>query len=224
MTEEKSGESPAWDGDRNPGQPIFGVVDLLRPNRIAGWAVDRRDSAAAVTVEIWREGLRVAAVRADRLRPDLVSGGVGGGHYGFAADIDPPIEPGFEFTVTARARTADGAEAMLGRSTPKQGKADADRRLAERMFDEILRLKADVAALAGRDSRAQEIGRIQATLDQIEVVQARIDASIASWDARAPGEARTGLRIVGLGAIAIALGALGAGAWSLLGGGAGGLR
>lgn len=216
MTKDKPVENTASGGDQKPGERIYGVIDLLRTNRIAGWAVDRRDSAAVVSVEIWRENARVATVRADRLRPDLVSGGVGGGHYGFAADIDPPIEPGFEFTVTAKARAADGAETVLGRGALKEGKASADRRLAERTFGEVSRLKADVAALAARGSCAEEIGRIQSVLDQIEVTQVRLDASIASCGAKAPNEARAGLRIVAMGAIVIALGALGAGAWSLL--------
>jgi len=216
VTQNTPAEDPASDDGRKPGQRVFGVVDLLRPNRIAGWAVDRSDSAAIVSVEIWREGSCAAVVRADRLRPDLVSGGVGGGRYGFAADIDPPIEPGFEFTVVAKARTADGAEAVLGRNAPKAEKAGADRRLAERTFEEVSRLKADVAALAGRGSCAEEIGRIQTVLDQIEVVQTRLDASIASLGAKAPDEARTGLWMIAIGAIAITLGALGAGAWSLL--------
>ncbi|NCO88140.1 MAG: hypothetical protein GW886_16085, partial [Rhodobacterales bacterium] len=52
MTQNTPAEDPASDDGRKPGQRVFGVVDLLRPNRIAGWAVDRSDSAAIVSVEI----------------------------------------------------------------------------------------------------------------------------------------------------------------------------
>lgn len=216
MAENESIGNPVWAGHQKPNERIYGVVDLLRANRIAGWAVDRSDSAAAVSVEIWREGSRMAVVRADRLRPDLVKGGVGSGHYGFVADIDPPIEPGFEFTVIAKARGADGAAVVLGRNTSAGEKAGAERRLAERLFEEVLNVRADVAALTGRDSCAEEIGRLRVVLDQIEVVQARIDASAASLGVAPVSETRAGLRIVAGVAIAIALGALGVAGWSWL--------
>ena len=67
------------------GPRVYGVVDVVRPDRIAGWAIDRADSAAAVDVDIRREGRLVATVRADRPRRDLEKGGVGTGRYGFAA-------------------------------------------------------------------------------------------------------------------------------------------
>ena len=51
----------------------------------------------------------MATVHADRHRRDLERGGVGTGRYGFVCELDPPLQPGFEFTVSATARTADGA-------------------------------------------------------------------------------------------------------------------
>ena len=54
---------------------VYGVVDLLRDNRIAGWAIDRADAAAAVTVDIHRNGRLISSVVADRHRPDLEKGG-----------------------------------------------------------------------------------------------------------------------------------------------------
>lgn len=53
------------------GSRLYGVVDVLRPDRAAGWAVDRSGASAAPDVEIRREGRRVATLRADRLPPDL---------------------------------------------------------------------------------------------------------------------------------------------------------
>jgi hypothetical protein len=57
------------------GPRVYGVVDLIRHDRAAGWAIDRADPAAAVTVEVRREGRLVATARADRHRKDLESGG-----------------------------------------------------------------------------------------------------------------------------------------------------
>ena len=75
-------------------------MDVIRPDRIAGWAIDRADSQAALEIDVRREGRLVATVRADRFRKDLERGSVGTGRYGFACELTPPLEPGFEFTVS----------------------------------------------------------------------------------------------------------------------------
>ena len=92
------------------GPRLHGVVDVIRPDRIAGWAIDRADSHAALEIDIRREGRVVATVRANRFRKDLERGSVGTGRYGFSCELTPPLEPGFEFTVTGMARTADGRQ------------------------------------------------------------------------------------------------------------------
>ena len=116
---------------------INGVVDIPRPGRVAGWAIDRADPGAAVVVTVLREGRVVAEVRADAHRPDLERGGIGTGRYGFAIDLDPPLDPGLEFTLTAVARAADGTSGELrpvGRARPTD---DAGSRLAQRTFAEL---------------------------------------------------------------------------------------
>ena len=102
------------------GPRVYGVIDVIRPDRVAGWAIDRADSRTALEVEVIREGAVVATVRANRQRRDLEKSGVGSGRYGFSCDLTPPLEPGFEFTISARARTSDDVVAELRRA----GKAD----------------------------------------------------------------------------------------------------
>lgn len=104
---------PVPDKAKEAVSPLYGVVDVLRRDRIAGWVIDRRDPGASVTVEIRREGQRIASVPANRRRRDLEANRFGSGLYGFGAAIDPPLMEGMEFTVSVRAMAADGTEAIL---------------------------------------------------------------------------------------------------------------
>jgi len=158
---------PSAAGD--PGPSLYGVVDILRPDRIAGWVIDRRDSRAALDVEIRREGRLVATIKAAHLRRDLERTGVGTGRYGFSCDLDPPIEPGFEFTLAATARATDGTTQELRRPSSQAG-SDPNRRLLERVFEEIRR-QADHPA-------AGTLVELRDIVQRLEVAQARIEAGL----------------------------------------------
>lgn len=191
---------PAPDVAPGDGGPrLYGVVDAVKPDRIAGWVIDRRDSRAALDVEVRREGRLVATVKAARPRRDLEKAGVGTGCYGFACEIDPPIEPGFEFTLTVTARAADGTAEPLRRPVSQTG--GPDRRLLERVFEEI-RGAADPAAL-------------REAVQRIELAQARIEAALAAIEPPAPPPVSTGLRLLVGVAIALAAASLGIGLVSM---------
>lgn len=128
------------------GPRLYGVMDVLRLDRVAGWAIDRTDAAAALEIEIRREGRPVATVRADRLRKDLERGGLGTGRYGFTCTLEPPLEPGFEFTVTAVARSADGALLDLKRPGAATQSPDRERRMLERLYEEVTAIANRLAA------------------------------------------------------------------------------
>lgn len=193
------------------GPRLYGVIDVLRTDRVSGWAIDRADAAAAVEVEILRDGVVVARARADRERRDLARGGVGTGRYGFSAPIEPPIEPGLEFTIKARARTGDGATAELRRAGAGDA-ASPDRLLLQRLYEE-LRL------LASRPVAEPIPAPDPALLDlagRLEVVQLRLEAALARVEP-SPPPALGGVRLLaGLG-LAVALGSLAIGLVSLLG-------
>ena len=182
------------------GPSLYGVIDVVKPDRIAGWVIDRRDSRAALDVEIRREGRLVATVKAARPRRDLEKAGVGTGLYGFSCALDPPVEAGFEFTVTVTARAADGLTETLRR--PGARAADPDRRLVERIFEEVRR-PTDAAEL-------REVVR------RIEIAQARIEAALAAVDAPAPGEPPRGLRLLVAAALVTATASLVLGIASML--------
>lgn len=185
------------------GPRLQGVFDLARPDRLAGWAVDRAHPEARLEVEILREGRPIALIRADRHRPNLAKGGLGSGDHGFALALDPPVEPGFEFTLTAIARAPDGARLPLRRAVKPGGAPE--QRVIERIFE---------AVTAAPPPLGPEIDRLGALLDRIETLQHRIEATLPGADP-APPLARDLRAILGV-TLAIALGALGLGLYSLL--------
>ncbi|MCU0908304.1 MAG: hypothetical protein MUF73_12855, partial [Rhodobacteraceae bacterium] len=155
-----------------PAGRLYGVIDVVRPNRIAGWAIDRADEGAAVQVDILRDGRVVATVTADRHRPDLQKGGIGTGRYGFLATLDPPLDPGFEFAVAAVARTPDGHSLTLRPVPGTLPEVPAERRMLQRLLEAMVDLQAAQAR------PAPVLAGLATTLDRIELVQARIEARL----------------------------------------------
>lgn len=201
------------------GPRLYGVMDVLRLDRVAGWAIDRTDAAAALEIEIRREGRPVATVRADRLRKDLERGGLGTGRYGFTCTLEPPLEPGFEFTVTAVARSADGALLDLKRPGAATQSPDRERRMLERLYEEVTaianRLAAPPPPAAPAPHEAAEAALADA-VRRIELTQLRVEAALSAVAPPAPPEIK-GLRAIAVTALALAAGSLALGLWSLLG-------
>lgn len=196
-------------------QRINGVIDVPRANRVAGWAIDRADPEAAVTVAIMREGRVVGEVRADTHRADLERGGIGTGQYGFAFELDPPLEPGFEFTVTAIARAEDGTTGEVrpvGRVRPTE---DQDRRLAQRTFTELTQLRAAIRHLSARQSRDADVPALE-TIDRIEIVQARLEQAIANIEPQQTRRGGNGMAFAVALALATGAGSLALGIWSMM--------
>lgn len=192
------------------GPRIHGVVDVIRPDRVAGWAIDRADPAAHVEVRLEREGRAVATAPADRLRKDLAKGGVGTGFYGFALPLDPPLEAGMEFTVAVIARTRDGQETRL--RAPKAEAARPENRLLERVFAEIGEVRR---ALASLDDRLAGTGpETLRALEKVEVLQTRLEAAIAGIEPPAAAS-QAGLRMLAGAALGVAVVSLAIGVASL---------
>lgn len=202
--------SPSEATDSSQGAPtdsgprLYGVVDVLRTDRIAGWAIDRTDASVALDVEIQREGRTVAVVRADRPRADLVKTGVGTGRYGFVCDLDPPLEPGFEFTMTAVARAADGVSLELRRSGSRGGRGDPERRVVERLYEEVKAIRA---------AQQAPLESLLALVERLEITQARLEAALGRVE---PPEPVGGPNLVLWLAVAIAAVSLTLGMLSLV--------
>lgn len=193
------------------GPRLHGVIDVLRPDRMAGWVIDRSDPAAHATVEIRRDGQVVGRVTADRPRKDLESRGVGTGRYGFSMSFDPPLERGLEFTVTASAISHDGVEQPL-QATARTAAASAEQKAMARLLAELAEVRTELAALRGEASAREEEARRMA--ERMETVQLRIEAALARTEEPPPPSTRW-LWAVALGAGAIGFGSLGLGLLSL---------
>lgn len=208
--------SPATGPDGGPR--LYGVMDVLRLDRVAGWAIDRTDAGVALDIEIRREGRPVATVRADRLRKDLERGGLGTGRYGFTCNLEPPLEPGFEFTVTAFARSADGALLELKRPGAATQSPDRERRMLERLYEEVTAIANRLASQQAPAPVPQETSdaALADAVRRIELIQLRVEAALSAVATPAPPEIR-GLRVIAGTALAIATGSLALGLWSLFG-------
>lgn len=198
-----------------PKEPrLYGVVDVLRADRVAGWVIDRTDSARCATVELRREGRLIGTVTANRPRKDLERQAVGTGAYGFAFTFDPPLEEGMEFTVAVTARSHDGIELPLQPVAGAARPVSAEKKALGRILAELVGLRADVAALRQAVASAQEgHARFQ---ERLELVQLRLERGISAVDLpqrHAPGW----LTGIAVGGAVMAAGSLAVGLFSLWG-------
>jgi hypothetical protein len=157
---------------------VNGVIDVLRSNRVAGWAIDRSDSSAAVAIDILREGRHYRTVAADRYRADLEKGGIGTGRYGFAVEIDPPIEPGFEFTIAVLARTSDGHNTPLKAVGAADHAPSPDLQLLAKILTSLEELRPR------RSPSDQAAETVLVVANRLEVAQARLEAALVTLENR----------------------------------------
>lgn len=191
------------------GGRIQGALDVVRPDRIGGWAIDRTNRAAALEIDIFREGRRVATIRADRERKDLARGEDASGNHGFALALDPPLEPGFEFTLAAIARTADGASCALRRTRTAGEEPTPERRLLERILEQTFQQDQGSATPSDTASGVAQV------LERLEVAQARIEAALDALAVPAP-RSQTGLIVTLAASLALGVGSLCLGLYSML--------
>jgi len=193
---------------------INGVVDVPRPARVVGWAIDRADPAAHVTVDLYREGLFVESQPATVYRPDLEKGGIGTGRYGFAFDLAYAVPPGLGFTITAVARTVDGTKGALRRIGAAAPSEEADQRLQQETFQRLADISRDLdetrGQISGRAGTA-DAEKVTTLLDRIEIAQARIEtrldavessqiaAPAGNWRIAVGAALATGLILLGVG-------------------------
>lgn len=76
--------------------PLRGYVDIAGPERVAGWAQCALQPEVPVTLEILKDGHRLALVLANRYRADLRQAGLGSGTHGFEIPLGPGPNTGIE--------------------------------------------------------------------------------------------------------------------------------
>ncbi|MDZ7814365.1 MAG: glycosyltransferase [Ideonella sp.] len=89
--------------------PMPGAVDIATPDALAGWAWDPSNPDEPIDVEVLDGDTRLAVVRCDLQRPDLVKFGSGGCRYGFRIALGRTLLPLARHTLTVR-RMTDGVE------------------------------------------------------------------------------------------------------------------
>lgn len=79
---------------------LTGHIDKFSETFVGGWAADPDQPDLAVPLTIHVDGRRVAAITADRLRPDLAARGtLGTGHHGFRFTFPAPLRPEAAHTI-----------------------------------------------------------------------------------------------------------------------------
>ncbi|MFN0120601.1 MAG: hypothetical protein ACKV2V_08875 [Blastocatellia bacterium] len=75
---------------------LRGAIDVVKPGRIAGWALDSGRPDERTEVQLFIDDRFVASRRADEKREDLVGAGVAGdAHHGFSFSGElPMLTPG----------------------------------------------------------------------------------------------------------------------------------
>lgn len=206
-------QTPFSQATREPR--LYGVVDVLRADRVAGWVIDRTDAARCATVDVRREGRLIGTVTANRPRKDLERQAVGTGSYGFAFTFDPPLEEGMEFTVAVTARTHDGVALPLHPVGGAAKPVSAEKRALGRILAELAELRADVASLRQEAGSAdRDRAHFQ---ERLELVQLRLENGISAINMPESG-AQGWLASVAVTGAVLAVGSLAVGLFSLWGG------
>jgi hypothetical protein len=91
---------------------LDGHVDVVSRSHVQGWARDLAAPGRRVALQVWDNGVAIGAVRADRLRPDLVQAGIGDGRHAFAFAFPGGLLPGVRHVIEVR----DAAGVRLGRA------------------------------------------------------------------------------------------------------------
>lgn len=191
---------------------LYGVIDVLRADRVAGWVIDRTDSARSATVEVRREDRLIGTVIADRPRKDLERKGVGTGSYGFAFSFDPPLEEGMEFTVAITAKSHDGVELRLQPAARAAKLISAEQKVLGRVLSELGQLRLDIVSM--RQELATAEGSRTQFYERLEIVQLRLESCLPATTSVRQDSSRWLAGIAIAGAV-VAVGSLAIGILSL---------
>lgn len=91
-----------------PAASLYGCLDVVTRDRLAGWALDSAHPDKPVALQILDNGTPFASLLANRHRADLAEAGVGSGRHGFDLLIPGGMSPFVRHVIEVRAE-ADGA-------------------------------------------------------------------------------------------------------------------
>lgn len=168
---------------------LRGRLEGVARGRLRGWAWDQARPEAAVALELWHEGAVRARLLADRYRPELAHGGIGGGAHGFELELAGLAPEGAELELRSAPEFGDWTLGRLlvpaalppaGPPPPRhfldearQAEAGQDHASAARILDHGLRLHpGDFELLVLR-------ARVHLALQQWETAEAAARQALA---------------------------------------------
>lgn len=80
--------------------------DVIKPDQIAGWAIDTENPDASLKIAVFANGHKVARAIADRPRPDLIPV-YGNANHGFAIRLVPALSSADTYRISVRDVTTD---------------------------------------------------------------------------------------------------------------------
>ncbi len=110
----------------NQGMKLRGRIDQATIEKVHGWAFDEEDVERQIEVSVFLNEHKIAQVRCDATRQDLINAGTFGsvGH-GFEYRFDPPLDATKPSRVTVRCldsgRMLDRGDRMVPDSAPSVG-------------------------------------------------------------------------------------------------------
>jgi len=81
---------------------IEGFLDIVKGNKVIGWARDPHTAFKRIEVEILVDGRHAGTVKADQHRIDLAKKGIGDGRHAFGFELPEEFQDGKEHLVSAR--------------------------------------------------------------------------------------------------------------------------
>jgi glycosyltransferase involved in cell wall biosynthesis len=109
-------------GSEDLVSPWLGCLDIVRHDRIEGWAQDS-SSNEPVLLRILDNGIPIGEIRADGFREDLQIAGIGDGRHAFSYEFPLPLDAGRRHVIEIR-RADDG---RLLKGSPALLEADSRR-------------------------------------------------------------------------------------------------
>jgi hypothetical protein len=83
--------------------PIYqGYFDSINCQTLKGWAWDSSQPNTPISVDIYDGTQKIAAVRANQFRQDLLNAGIGNGQHGFTYNVPASLRNGFTHSVSIK--------------------------------------------------------------------------------------------------------------------------
>jgi hypothetical protein len=155
-------------GHDKAGDNFAGSIDGVDDQQIGGWAWDSQRPNTPLTVDIYVDDTKLAAVSADQFRPDLRDANIGDGKHGFALPSPAALKDGKAHAVRVKIAGTGITIVEKGVLLPKNSGAAARQELP---YEELVK-------------RIQEVVRTQLPPDTTVLVVSKGDDDLLKFEGR----------------------------------------